>query len=183
MLHEVSRWLSKALTAVIINAEIEVFLVGLRSDALRREVWVGRPSLTNPTWMLLAHSGPEGHDCFCWGSRVAEDFKATGMSHNHRCDMLKVCMETISKSISSSLPQCTLDILEVLHDWMWEAYTHAGLSQFWSRLFVCFLLAFSYKLFDAISFLILWKHWAFQIVKAFIAAHKHFTVVAHIWVW
>lgn len=104
MLHEVSRWLSKALTAVIINAEIEVFLVGLRSDALRREVWVGRPSLTNPTWMLLAHSGPEGHDCFCWGNRVAEDFKATGMSHSHKCDMLKVCMETISKLISSSLP-------------------------------------------------------------------------------
>lgn len=171
MLHEVSRWLSRVLTAVMINSEIEVFLVGLKSDALRRGMWEGKPSLTIPMWMLFAHSGPEGHGCFCWGNRVAEDFKTIGMSHSHKCDMLKACMETISKSISSRLPQCPLGMLEVLHvlhDWMWEAYTHIDLSQFWSRLFVCFLLAFSYKLFDAISFLMLWKDWAFQTVKALI---------------
>lgn len=150
----------------------------------------GQLGLTTYTLVLLCN-GPEECDCFCWGCRVAEDFKAAGMSYSDKMWHGESEYEKNHQvNFSEPMPVChspqghtrRVTWLNVRHVGT-HAHARSSFPVHIPCLSVCFLLAFSYKLFHAISFMIQ-KHRIFQIkiAKVFIAAYKHFTVMSHIWI-
>lgn len=177
ILREVSRGPCTALIIVIISIGIEVWC--------REEL---RPATC--TRVLFFCNAPEGRHCFCQGHG------AGGRGFQGRRKVLRwqmwqnvmcwVCVWKISSSPSQwrSFPVPTGPMRRVT----WRNVRHTGtharssfpvlipcLSAFYWLCPINCLMQFHFML---------WKHWIFQIkiVKVFIAAYKHFTVMAHIWI-
>lgn len=128
----------------------------------RGEECRGELGLTTCTLVLLCN-GPEERDCFCWGHRVAEHFKAAGMSYSDKSDKMWHGESAYEKNhqVNFSEPMAVshspqghtrrVTWLNVRHVGT-HAHARSSFPVLIPWLSLCFLLAFSYKLFHAISF-------------------------------
>lgn len=112
--------------------------------------------------VLVQWSG--GMQLLLWGRKVAEDFKAAGRSYSVKSEdmwqggSVTYCVKILPGKLLQVRESFTepMGTREGLHDWLWDvrarAHTHADLFQSACPVCsACFLLAFPYKLFDAIS--------------------------------
>lgn len=120
--------------------------------------------------------------------RISRPQEGLTVANVTKCHVLNVCMKNIIKRSSPSQWQSFLEPTGPMRRVTWLNVRHTGTHACSSFPVVIPCLSAFYWLFPInclVQFLfMLWKHWIFQIeiVKVFIAADKHFTVMAHIWI-